>query len=164
MDDWEWVFFYNEEHNNVESVTTFHQLECDIGPLAEAHPEIIYFYAEFGPLKEWDFNEVHWIRETDSVVYHDDIPMVLRREQQRPDVPSGIYWSTPADAMIAPFEPETPCRQFETRPCVELSEDEGQRYRVMQCAPGGCRRFPNRDQREQRGEQAQPGEEAGAPN
>lgn len=57
MGEWDWVFFFNEAQNNVESVTTYHQLDCDIGSLAEAHPEVIYFYAEFSPLKEWDFNE-----------------------------------------------------------------------------------------------------------
>lgn len=57
MGEWDWAFFYNEDQNNVESVTTYHQLDCDMGSLAEAHPEVIYFYAEFSPLKEWDFNE-----------------------------------------------------------------------------------------------------------
>lgn len=37
----------------------------------------------------WDFNQVRWLRETDSVIYHDDIPMVLRRDQQKPEKPSG---------------------------------------------------------------------------
>lgn len=58
MDDWEWVFFYDEENDSVAGVSTYHQQECDIGSLVEAHPDVIYFYAEFGPLKEWNYNEV----------------------------------------------------------------------------------------------------------
>lgn len=75
--------------------------------------------------KEWDFNEV-----------------------AMPELPDGVYWKSGSDAMVAPFEPRTPCRQFETRPCVDLSEDVSMRYRVLPCKPSLCRRFPNRDSKE----------------
>jgi hypothetical protein len=51
------------------------------------------------------------------------------------------------DAMLAPFEPKTPCRQFETRPCVRLTRIPDERFPVDECPKGECVRFPNRDKR-----------------
>lgn len=55
-EDWQ-VFFYDEEYLSVVSVARFHQELCDIGALVEAHPEMIYFYAQLMPYKERDFND-----------------------------------------------------------------------------------------------------------
>lgn len=66
-------------------------------------------------------------------------------EDEKEDVQ---FYNNAFEAMDEPFEPKTPCRQFETRPCVELSEDESQRFRVEACKPGECVRFPSRDEKE----------------
>lgn len=59
MGEWDWLFFYDNVWGTVQSVTNVHQNEGSIGALAEAHPDTIYFYAEFRPLKEeWEFDEV----------------------------------------------------------------------------------------------------------
>lgn len=52
MMDQEEVFFYDEENECVSSLTRYHAEECSIEPLVEAHPDVIYFYATFGPLEE----------------------------------------------------------------------------------------------------------------
>ena len=60
MDEWEMVFFYDKENDCVCSISNYHAENCDVGSLVEAHPEVIYFYANLVPQKEWDFNEVAW--------------------------------------------------------------------------------------------------------
>lgn len=144
---------------------TWHWLHA----VVRENPEINFFFTVettdiFEPEFDIEYNKVAMMPMCmcPGAPYHRNY--CPQSENYKPPVPNGIYWSTARDAMIGPFEPETPCRQFETRPCVELSMDEGQRYRVVQCAPGGCRRFPNRDQREQRGESTQPSEASGAPD
>lgn len=107
MSEWDWVFFYNEEHNNVESVTTYHQQQCDIGSLAEAHPEKIYFYARFAPLLEWDFNEV---------AHHPTLFDV------GPDY-SELYAGTHADPIMTLPEEHKPRKIFENVRIHSLSLD-----------------------------------------
>lgn len=55
------------------------------------------------------------------------------------------FYKDGSDAMLAPFEPKTPCRVMETRPCVILSLLESHRFKVDECEPNGCVRFPGRD-------------------
>lgn len=43
------VFFYDEKNDAVSSLTGYHEEECSIEPLVEAHPNVIYFYATLQP-------------------------------------------------------------------------------------------------------------------
>lgn len=43
------VFFYESFTDTVSSITPYHERHCDVGSLAEAHPEMIYFYATLIP-------------------------------------------------------------------------------------------------------------------
>jgi hypothetical protein len=52
-------------------------------------------------------------------------------------VPPGFYLGA-ADAMHAPFEPKTPCRNMETRPCVRLVFDDRQMYPINECPHHHC--------------------------
>lgn len=44
------VFYYWERMDCVSGITRFHEEECDVGALAEAHPNTIYFYATLQPV------------------------------------------------------------------------------------------------------------------
>lgn len=57
------------------------------------------------------------------------------------------YFPSAAVAIPEYFEPQVPCRQFETRACVDLSLDDTTRYRRELCPKGECVRFPNLDKR-----------------
>lgn len=50
------------------------------------------------------------------------------------------YYDGAADAMHAPFEPKTPCRNFETRPCVQLTVDGRKQFRTSECTAHHCAR------------------------
>lgn len=55
------------------------------------------------------------------------------------------YFETAREAVPEQFEPVVPCRQFETRPCVDIPTEENNRFRTIPCKPGECTRFPNLD-------------------
>lgn len=55
------------------------------------------------------------------------------------------YFENVKEAIPEAFEPINPCRQMETRPCVDLTEDVSKRFRKEPCPPGKCRRHPGRD-------------------
>lgn len=59
-----------------------------------------------------------------------------------------VYYEDAATAFNAPMEPATPCREMETRACVDLTNDESSMYRVYPCRPKMCTRHPSRDRRE----------------
>lgn len=44
------------------------------------------------------------------------------------------------EALNAPFEPRTPCRNMPTRPCVILTHDDRQRFPIQGCLPHYCTR------------------------
>lgn len=56
MDDWD-VFYYDEENEQVCSLSKYHAENCSVEPLVEAHPDVIYFYASLTPHRGWDFNK-----------------------------------------------------------------------------------------------------------
>jgi hypothetical protein len=56
------------------------------------------------------------------------------------------YFDTPSEAMYQYFDPRVPCRQFDTRACVDLNMDDSKRFRKTPCEPKMCVRFPHRDQ------------------
>lgn len=58
---------------------------------------------------------------------------------------SDEFYKDGSDAMLAPFEPKTPCRVMETRPCVKITFVESQRYPQTECLPKQCVRFQSRD-------------------
>lgn len=58
--------------------------------------------------------------------------------------PTRFFYGGAEDSMNAPFEPKTPCRNFETRPCVVLTTDDRQRFPRSECLPHKCARFPDR--------------------
>ena len=58
------------------------------------------------------------------------------------------FYKDGSDAMLASFEPKTPCRQMETRPCVRITIEDDRRFRVKECLPMQCARFPKRDRKE----------------
>lgn len=41
----EGVFFYDEDLDIISSITKYHGDNLSVGPLVEAHPNVIYFYA-----------------------------------------------------------------------------------------------------------------------
>lgn len=45
MDDYD-IFYYDYYNSRVCGVSKYHQENCSIGALAEAHPGMIYFYAK----------------------------------------------------------------------------------------------------------------------
>jgi hypothetical protein len=55
------------------------------------------------------------------------------------------YFPSASVAIPTYFEPQVPCRNFETRPCVDLSLDEETTYRRYICPEGECVRYPKRD-------------------
>lgn len=54
--------------------------------------------------------------------------------------PLGFYLGA-SDAMSAPFEPKTPCRNMSTRPCVWTSKDDRTLYPENECPHHHCARF-----------------------
>ena len=54
------------------------------------------------------------------------------------------FYAGAADAMNAPFEPKTPCRNMETRPCVFLTMNDSKRYLVNECLPHHCTRHEDK--------------------
>jgi hypothetical protein len=53
------------------------------------------------------------------------------------------YFPSAEVAIPEYFEPQVPCRQFETRSCVDLSLDDTKRHRRAICPAGKCTRFPD---------------------
>jgi hypothetical protein len=56
------------------------------------------------------------------------------------------FYVSAADAMEAPFEPKTPCRIMETRPCVVLTLDDSRCFTVNECPPNECVRFEKKEE------------------
>lgn len=54
---------------------------------------------------------------------------------------NDLFYDGAADAMDAPFEPKTPCRNMETRPCTVLTTKGDQRFLRKECLPHYCTRF-----------------------
>jgi hypothetical protein len=57
---------------------------------------------------------------------------------------SRQFYDGASDALHAMFEPKTPCRNMETRPCVILTMDDRQRFPRQQCLPHYCNRHTDR--------------------
>lgn len=52
-----------------------------------------------------------------------------------------VYYDGARDAMEAPMEPKTPCRNMATRPCTRLVTDDRERFPIRECLPHHCARF-----------------------
>ncbi len=72
------VFFYDEKHDTISSLTRHHAEYGSIGALVEAHPKVIYFYATLVPWKDWDFNEYALSTQT-----KEEITEVLKNRDER---------------------------------------------------------------------------------
>lgn len=51
------------------------------------------------------------------------------------------FYEGAANAMNAPFEPKTPCRNMQTRPCVAPNTADSRHFLVKECLPHKCARF-----------------------
>lgn len=54
------------------------------------------------------------------------------------------FYEGAVDAMNAPFEPKTPCRNMPTRPCVAPNTADSKHYFTTECLPHQCARFEDR--------------------
>lgn len=59
---------------------------------------------------------------------------------------NGCYYDGATDALHAMFEPKTPCRNMETRPCVVIGTNDSQHFLRRECLPHYCARHTDRYQ------------------